>query len=150
MNRRLYLQLHVSKHRFGKYSIQSSDVKTSRHSFISWYYHDDVIKRKHFPLYWPFVPRIHRLPVNSPRKGQWRGALMFSLICAWINRWVHNREPGDLRRHRAHYDVVVMHYFEDIIRIASGTNDPMLPLQHAIARSYDFLNRCGCLPSDQI
>ena len=23
-------------------------------------------------------------PVNSPHKGQWRGALMFSLICVWI------------------------------------------------------------------
>ena len=50
------------------------------------------------------------VPVNSPHKGQWRGALMFSLICAWINRWVNNREAGDLRRYRAHYDVVVMIY----------------------------------------
>ena len=33
---------------------------------------------------------------------------MFSLICAWINGWVNNREAGDLRRHRAHYDVIVM------------------------------------------
>ena len=70
--------------------------------------HDDVIKRKHFPCYWPFVRGIHRSSVNSPHKGQWRGALMFSLICAWINAWVHNREAGDLRRHRAHYDVIVM------------------------------------------
>ena len=46
--------------------------------------HDDVIKRKHFPRYWPFVRGIHRSPVNSPHKGQWRGALMLSLICAWI------------------------------------------------------------------
>ena len=41
-------------------------------------------------------------------KGQWRGALMFSLICAWINDWVNKREAGDLRRHRGHYDVNVM------------------------------------------
>ena len=33
---------------------------------------------------------------------------MFSLICTWINSWVNNREAGDLRRHRAHYDVMVM------------------------------------------
>ena len=39
--------------------------------------HDDVIKWKHFPRYWPFVWGIHRSPVNSPHKGQWRGALMF-------------------------------------------------------------------------
>ena len=47
--------------------------------------HDNVIKWKHFPRYWPFVRGIHRSPVNSPHKGQWRGALMFSLICVWIN-----------------------------------------------------------------
>ena len=70
--------------------------------------HDDVIKWKHFPRYWPFVRGIHRSPVNSPHKGQRRGALMFSLICASINRWGNNREAGDLRRHRAHYDVNAM------------------------------------------
>ena len=58
--------------------------------------HDDVIKWKYFPLYWPFVRGIHRSPVNSPHKGQWREALMFSLICARINGWVNNREAGDL------------------------------------------------------
>ena len=47
--------------------------------------HDDVIKWKHFPRYWPFVRGIHRCPVNSPHKGQSRGALMFTLICARIN-----------------------------------------------------------------
>ena len=48
------------------------------------------------------------VPVNSLHKGQWRGVLMFSLICVWINGWVNNREAGDLRRHRGHYDVNVM------------------------------------------
>ena len=71
-----------------------------------WY--DDVIKWKHFPRYWPFVGGIHRWPVNSPHKGQWRGALIFSFICVWINDWVNNREAGDLRRHRGHYGVTVM------------------------------------------
>ena len=70
--------------------------------------HDDVIKWKHIPRYWPFVWGIHRSPVNSPHKGQIRGALTFSLICAWINGWVNNREADDLRRHCAHYDVIVM------------------------------------------
>ena len=72
--------------------------------------HDDVIKWKHFPRYWPFVRGIHRHPVNSPHKGQWRGTLMFSLICVWINGWENNREAGDFRRYRAHYDVIVMAY----------------------------------------
>ena len=47
-------------------------------------------------------------PVNSPHKGQWRGALMFSLIYARINNWVNNREGGDLRCHRAHFYVTEM------------------------------------------
>ena len=55
-------------------------------------YHDDGIKWKHFLCYWPFVWGIHRSPVNSPHKGQWRGTLMFSLICAWTKGWVNNRE----------------------------------------------------------
>ena len=71
-------------------------------------HHDDVIKWKHFPRYWPFVRGIHRSPVNSPHKGQWRGALMFTLICARKNGWVNNHEAGDLRRYRGHYEVTVM------------------------------------------
>ena len=71
-------------------------------------HYDGVIKWNHFPRYWPFAWGIHRSPVGSPHKGQWRGALMFSLICAWINGWVNNREAGDLRRHRAHHDITVM------------------------------------------
>ena len=71
-------------------------------------YHDDVIKWKHFPRYWSFMRGIHRSPWNSPHKGQWRGALMFSLIYTRINGWVNNSEAGDLRRHRAHYNVTVM------------------------------------------
>ena len=127
-------------------------------------YHDDVIKWKHFPRYWPFVWGIHWPPLRSPsdvtlmevsqhaldslyirsiwllyivmffvnliwylylfwlnkhclslslslnsaHKGQRRGALMFSLICAWINAWVNNSKAGDLRRDIAHYDVTIM------------------------------------------
>ena len=72
------------------------------------FFHDDVIKWKHFPCNWPFVRGIDLFPVNSTHKGQWRRALMFSLIYVWINDWVNNREAGDLRRYRAHYDVIVM------------------------------------------
>ena len=48
-------------------------------------FHDDVIKWK-----------------------QWRGALVFSLICAWTNGWANNRDAADLRRSRPHDDVTVM------------------------------------------
>ena len=88
-------------------SLFHSAQVTDKPSVLS-YTHDDVIKWKHFPRYWPFVRGIYRFQVNSPHKGQWRGALMFSLICVWINGWVNNREAGDLRRQLAHYDVIVM------------------------------------------
>ena len=61
-----------------------------------------------FSRYWPFVRGIHRSLVNSLHKDQWRRALMFTLISAWINGWVNNREAGDLRRNRGHYDVRVI------------------------------------------
>ena len=71
---------------------------------IAWWRH----RVNHFPSYWPFVRGIHRSPVISPHKGQWGGALMFSLICTRINGWVNTGEAGDLRCHRAHYDVIAM------------------------------------------
>ena len=55
--------------------------------------------------------------LNSPHKGQWRGGLMFSLICAWIHGWVNNRDIGHLGRHRAHYDVIVMVSFHIFFRV---------------------------------
>ena len=70
--------------------------------------HDDIIKWKHFPRQFTICAGNSPLRVNSPHKGQWRRALVFSLICVWINGWVNTREAGDLRRHRAHYDVIVM------------------------------------------
>ena len=86
---------------------------------VLFWYHGDVIKWRHFPRYWPFMRRIYRSPVNSPHKGQWRGALMFSLIYAWINRWVNKGEAGDLRRFRAHYDGIVMLNTKETLHIFS-------------------------------
>ena len=74
----------------------------------NFFVHDDVIKWKHIPHYWSFVQGIHQSLVNSLHKGQCHGALMFSLICAWINGWANNHEAGDLRCHCAHYDVTVI------------------------------------------
>ena len=61
-----------------------------------------------FSVLLAFVWGVHRTPVNSPYKGQWRGALMFSWNCAWTNFWANNWDAGDLRHHRAYYDVIVM------------------------------------------
>ena len=74
----------------------SCQVRRTESQNITWWRH----QIENFPRYWPFVRGIH--------KGQWRAALMFSLISAWIKSWVNDRDVGDLRRHRAHYDVTVM------------------------------------------
>ena len=98
---------HAYAWQIGPFWRDTLDLSLPWYMLLPWHHmsvmvsqHDDVIKWKHFPRYWPFVRGIHRSPVNSPHKGQWRGALMFSLICAWINGWVNNREAGDLTLHR--------------------------------------------------
>ena len=66
--------------------------------------HDDVIKWKHFPRYWPLCGEFtghRRIPLTKASDTD----LMFSFICASINAWVNNREAGDSRRHR---DVIIM------------------------------------------
>ena len=64
------------------------------------------------------------VPVNSPHKGQWCGALMLSLICAWINDWVNNGEAGDLRPHRGLNDVNIMRWIiSRIIRFTFSDNN---------------------------
>ena len=75
--------------------------------------HDDVIKWKHFPRYWPFVPGIHRSTVNSPHKGPVMRSFDVFFDLKIISGWVNNREAGDLRRHRAHSDVIVMSMMYD-------------------------------------
>ena len=103
--------------------------------------HDDVIKWKHFPRYWPFVRGINRSPVNSPHKGQWRGALMFSLICARINGWVNNGQAGDLRRYRVHCDVMVM--WSVYMHHRTPVSSQMCSnVHHALTRMWFFLYIC--------
>ena len=96
---------------YPEWSLHCTDPNGHGMNMTLWHgsewHHDDVIKWKPFPRYWPFVRGIHRSPVNSHHRDQWRGALMFSWICAWTNGWVNNRDAGDLRRHHAHCDVTV-------------------------------------------
>ena len=50
-----------------------------------------------------FIVRVdlpEMIPVTG-HKGPWRGALLFSLICAWTNGWANNRGARELRRHCA-------------------------------------------------
>ena len=46
--------------------------------------------------------------IPSQRPVTWSFGVFFSLIWAWTNDWANNRNAGDLRRHRAHYDVIIM------------------------------------------
>ena len=75
----------------------------------------------------PLCRGIHRSPVNSPHKGQWHGALMFSLTCTWINGWVNNHEASNLRRHHVHYDITVMDF--------PGMDIPIVKIR----QSWDYL-----------
>ena len=95
------------------FEVRYTCMRQCEYQWIWGIFNDDVIKRKDFPSYCPFVWGIHRSPANSPHKGQWRGALMFSLICAQINDWINNREASDLRRHRTYCDVIVMVRIEE-------------------------------------
>ena len=63
-------------------------------------------------------------PRRIPHIFQWRGALMFSFRCVWINDWVNNREAGDLRRHRGHHDVNVMFYSNRDLPLAWSASPP--------------------------
>ena len=71
-----------------------------------------------YPYYWFMSWWRHQMETlsallaicagNSSHPKASHGALMFSLICAWINGWVSNGEASDLIRHHAHYDVPVI------------------------------------------
>ena len=71
---------------------------------------------------WPFVMGIHRSPVDSPHKGQWRGALMLSMICAWTNGWANNRDAGDLRR--------IVLFMTSLLCRVHGHPSPCIPSGH--------------------
>ena len=71
---------------------------------LSWWRH----QMETCSAYWPFVRGIHRSLVNSPHKGQRCGALMFSLVCVWLNGGKSIVRLVILRRSCAHYDVIVM------------------------------------------
>ena len=114
--------------------------------------HGDVIKLKHFPPYWPFVRGIHRWLVNSPHKGQWRGALIFFFLSTrWINGWVNNREAGDLRCQRAHYHVIVMYtkdyywWLISLIHISVSRHDFYLIMKYGI-QVWRVKNNCRYAP----
>ena len=70
--------------------------------------HDDVIKWKNFPHYWPFCMGNSLVTSEFPAQRPVTQSFDVFFICAWMNSWVNNREAGDLRCHHAHYDITVM------------------------------------------
>ena len=83
--------------------------------YCTWWRH----QMEPFPRCRPFVQGIHRSPVNSPyTKASDAELWCSSLICAWINAWVNNRKAADLRRHRAHYGVIVMSWYQPMFQKA--------------------------------
>ena len=95
----------------------------AEHHSLRWIDHVDVIEWTHFPHHWNYAREIQRSPVNSIHKGQWRRALMFSLICTWTNCRVNNGDAGDLMRHRTYYNFTVM--MEHIQEIKTAHHKPI-------------------------
>ena len=73
-------------------------------SNLAWWRH----QMEPFPALLGICAGNSLVPGEFPHKGQWREALMFFSICVWLNGWVNNREAGDLRHQRVHYDFIVM------------------------------------------
>ena len=68
---------------------------------------------------------------------------MFSLICAWINGWVNNREAGDLRRHGAHYGIIVMGMdFNNLLLFSGGEHMYLWHIWEICGWHLFVLNKC--------
>ena len=62
---------------------------------------------------------------------------MLPLICVWTNAWVNNRDAGDLRRYRVHYDVTVMISNKMFCHMISGSpNTTGLVIQTTLSHHY--------------
>ena len=104
--------------------------------------HDDVIKLKHFPRYWAFVRGIHWSPVNSPHKGQWRRAVMFSLNCSWTKGWMKHRDAGD-ETHSLWRHVMGREYIKNILWVWYLTK--VLPWSFLCCEQYSVISHYDVL-----
>ena len=100
--------------------------------------HDDVIKWKHFPRYLPFVRRILLTKASDAE-------LWYAFHLCLNKLWLDNGEAGDLRRHRAHYDV--RHFNGE-----RSVNMALLTMQiRQLSRTgniFYFCNIAKCLPNN--
>ena len=104
--------------------------------------HDDVIKMERFSAL------LTLCAGNSPVTGDFTSQRSVTrscdafFICAWINAWVNNHGAGDLRRHRAHYDVIVMDGSADDIHNALhsiGSTEGLNPLRSRIGHQLNWI-----------
>ena len=72
------------------------------------------------------------------KNGKWRGVLMFPLIFAWTKRWANNRGAGDMRCHRAHYDVSVMS--DDVFKCISLNENGWIKISLKFVRKLRISN----------
>ena len=122
------------------YCKQMDTIALVHNQTCSWWRH----QMETFRRYWPFVLGIHRSPVNSPHKGQWRGALMFSLICVCINGWVNKRKAGDLRRHSdVKPQLNCWHFVDDLFKCISLKKNILIMLYWRLILRIQFA--LGCL-----
>ena len=117
------------------YGIRLTAWRHGHDSLITWWRH----QMETFSALLAICAGNSPVTVNSLHKGQWRGALMFSLICAWMNGSVNSREADDLRRPRPHCDVTVMSCGLDEPRLSHVF---VLPVVRRTRRhvTYDKLN----------
>ena len=89
------------------------------HTIILLFINESELHRNVWSIWWrhqmeTFSALLAICAGNSPIAGEFFTQRPVSrsfgvlLICAWISSWVNNRESGVLRRHLAHYEVIVM------------------------------------------
>ena len=102
---------------------------------IAWWRH----QMETFPRHYPFVRGIHRWPVDFPHKGQWRGALMFSLICIWTNWYADLQVKPLLRSYRLYKRKFPPEYYLDCITLPKHR----VSISKIRASSHDLEIECG-------
>ena len=106
--RTLIRKYEIIPHRISSHTPSAeTEISSSLWRNFHHWLHDDVIKWKYFPCYCPLWGES---PVTGgfPSQKSVTRSLILSLMCAWTDGWANNRDVGDLRRHRAHYDVNLM------------------------------------------
>ena len=115
---------------------QGHTTLTANVHFFQSYFHDNVIKWKHFRVPCHLCREFagHRWIPRTKASDAW--LWLFFFICAWMNGWVNNREAVDLRRHRTHYDVAIMWPSMTMVSRYQGT------VAHIVLSNGLFKSRC--------